>query len=470
MDLRTRFQTKAALERHVRALLDGPAAALDPVFWTALARCHPHFAAVSRGAPPRAFRRSAKHASKRSVLMTRADGSETPLSWCKCALGCFSANRKKLAQRLKRARLLQTLRSEVQGQTDRFRGLAVCRDGGNMRYTSTTDWHVGHDYERGQRFIALVHAFLRDEHKEIGTKMQPGEARGCLLDRALARRWQAYHQTHAVLRMERARANLRGNRGFRRRRAPTAAKTTTTPPAAPPAPPPGAAVRLRDGRFAQVLQSALPSGRVEVVLLTADPANPAQWLLGDEPVAAVKRGDVEASAAVADLASLRAHKAAWRAVGLRLARASATGADVFVRADEQGGGAALVDVGDGAASDDEEEEEEEEKNEVDSGRADLHGYHSDGGFVVADDEGEPFSFADPATSEFVAETHAAVGEFEAWEPKGASERKAKKWIAGLAGRVAARDDNRHFARGETLEYSRPPKRQRRARRRVEDDD
>jgi hypothetical protein len=31
-----------------------------------------------------------------------------------------------------------------------------------------------------------------------------------------------------------------------------------------------------------------------------------------------------------------------------------------------------------AASDDE-EEEEKEKNEVDSGRADLHGYHSDGG-------------------------------------------------------------------------------------------
>ena len=72
--------------------------------------------------------------------------------------------------------------------------------------------HVGHDYEKGQRFDELLRDFLQGQSCVILEK------RGVwrFQDRCLAREWSKYHAAHALLRMETPEANLKGNRGFRK--------------------------------------------------------------------------------------------------------------------------------------------------------------------------------------------------------------------------------------------------------------
>ena len=83
-------------------------------------------------------------------------------------------------------------------------------------------------------------------------------------------------------------------------------------------------------------------------------------------------------------------------------------------------------------------------------------------FIVPDNDHEAFSFADPNTLEgearqFVLETHAAVRDFDAWEPQTESERKIKEWIMQKESQVAAQEDNRSFASGKSgFDAKKPP--------------
>jgi DNA-dependent RNA polymerase auxiliary subunit epsilon len=68
-------------------------------------------------------------------------------------------------------------------------------------------------------------------------------------------------------------------------------------------------------------------------------------------------------------------------------------------------------------------------------------------FVVPDEESSPFSKA-PETSAFARETHAAVREFESWEPQNDGERNVKEYVAGMAGSAAHANEDARMARGE----------------------
>jgi hypothetical protein len=455
--MKDRFPTKVALRRHVRALLDSKDP-LDPVFWHELARNHPFYRGKIQGRSVVEF----EQVGTRDVSMKLSDGSRESLSWQKCIDGVFAASRKVLFARLSRARLMNAFRAEVHSQIETFRGLSVCRDNGNMRYADTAAWHVGHDYDHGTRFVEIVNDFVATEPTLPRAVISRRNAR--LVDRAVARRWRVFHRIHAVLRMERARDNLRGNRGFSARDGFCPSNVAAALPTAAPAAPAveslrrACAVRLRDGGFAQV-QAVLEGGFLSLNRLRVDATDPSRLLLGDaeEGDPAVSRDEVVAFGNIADLSSLREHKAAWRAVGLRLARCSATSADVFVRDDA----ATSVDVGDGEASDSEEDEP--------PARGDLKGYVSDGGFIVPDSAEDRFTLAEPDASDVVADVHDAVHAFEDWSPTTEKDRKRKAALASFAAKYARVDDNHQFANGTSVAYTRPPKRKRRRRRVVGDD-
>ena len=76
-------------------------------------------------------------------------------------------------------------------------------------------------------------------------------------------------------------------------------------------------------------------------------------------------------------------------------------------------------------------------------------------FIVDDDvANEPFTHA-PATSSFVQDTHKAVNDYNKWVPKNRSESRVKSFIDDMEQRYRMDDDNRHFARGEHVDYLHP---------------
>ena len=102
-----------------------------------------------------------------------------------------------------------------------------------------------------------------------------------------------------------------------------------------------------------------------------------------------------------------------------------------------------------------------------SAKAGMHGYASDEGFIVPDDEGEEFDFANPdelsdEAAEFVRETHRAVREFDNWQPKDKQEEAIKKYIERMDHTATIQTDNQRFAAGkETIRTSKPPLKKRR---------
>ena len=72
------------------------------------------------------------------------------------------------------------------------------------------------------------------------------------------------------------------------------------------------------------------------------------------------------------------------------------------------------------------------------------------------DESECFTQADP-TSDFVREVHAAVRQFDAWQPSNDRDRSIKSFIEKTEARATSADDNKHFARGDrAVNYKKPP--------------
>ena len=211
-------------------------------------------------------------------------------------------------------------------------------------------------------------------------------------------------------------------------------------------------MRLADGSFAQCVGRPSPT-EVELVRLMPDPAARHQLLLGDEPTATIKLASVAAHANIDEMTSLRAHRRAWRTVGLRLAITSIVGPDVFVPL-EGVPDDALVAVGD----DDDDSDDDESPP---SSRPGMHGYVSDDGFVVPDDA--PFTQGDPDESEFVADTHAAVAAFADWVPTTAKGNRYRDYVESLERKYVHLDDNAQFNAGTRIaSYARPPQAKARA--------
>ena len=91
----------------------------------------------------------------------------------------------------------------------------------------------------------------------------------------------------------------------------------------------------------------------------------------------------------------------------------------------------------------------------------MCGYEDDG-FVVPDDEGEGFEFADPSTLDeegaaFVLETHKAVHNFDKWNPQDKQGQGIKQYIDNMDRKASIQTDNHRFAAGKSsISTSNPP--------------
>ncbi len=82
-------------------------------------------------------------------------------------------------------------------------------------------------------------------------------------------------------------------------------------------------------------------------------------------------------------------------------------------------------------------------------------YDYNDGFLVRDEEAEAFTFA-PTGNDFVNETHQAVQDYNHWEPKDKKQKKIKTFIDKLELKYSTLDDEKHFVKGEFIDYKNPP--------------
>jgi len=117
---------------------------------------------------------------------------------------------------------------------------------------------------------------------------------------------------------------------------------------------------------------------------------------------------------------------------------------------------------DGDSSDESDDDEDGTPSENPA----MHGY-ADDGFVVPDDEGSEFEFADPdqlddEAAQFVRETHQAVRDFDSWEPEDRQGRAIKAFVEKMDQKAAIETDNHRLAKGKpAISTSKPPLKKRR---------
>lgn len=106
-------------------------------------------------------------------------------------------------------------------------------------------------------------------------------------------------------------------------------------------------------------------------------------------------------------------------------------------------------------------DDEDPDGYVPSSNPNMRGYASDG-FVVPDDEGSDFEFADPSeldaeAAKFVRETHQAVHDFDQWEPEDKQGKAIKKYIQAMDYKATIETDNKRVENGkEAISTSKPP--------------
>ena len=69
-----------------------------------------------------------------------------------------------------------------------------------------------------------------------------------------------------------------------------------------------------------------------------------------------------------------------------------------------------------------------------------------GGFIVPDEDATPFSHA-PADTDFVRDTHAAVRDFNNWNPTSPEDMQVKNYVADLSGRAEHSNEDRRMVCG-----------------------
>ena len=111
----------------------------------------------------------------------------------------------------------------------------------------------------------------------------------------------------------------------------------------------------------------------------------------------------------------------------------------------------------------------EDDEEVPSSNPKMHGY-ADDGFVVPDDEGSEFEFADPEdlddeAAEWVRETHQAVHEYKQWKPKDKQGKALKSFIDKMDHKASVEtNDQRWDAGKEAISTDNPPLKKKRKKR------
>lgn len=109
-----------------------------------------------------------------------------------------------------------------------------------------------------------------------------------------------------------------------------------------------------------------------------------------------------------------------------------------------------------------------EDEEEPSVNPNMHGY-ADDGFVVPDDEGSEFEFANPddldeEAAEWVRETHEAVHEYNKWAPNDKQGQALKSFIDKMDYKASIATDNQRLDSGKgSISTSNPPVKKKRKR-------
>ena len=122
-------------------------------FFTALAAYHPR---GHNKVEPEMVRRWYKKRGDNTLKFECCDRTAT-ISWKKCAL--YAIQPATAGRVIHRNNVYACFRNEVQPQIDKFRW--------DNHAERDTTLHVGHDYDKGKRFIELVKDFLRDQGRTV---------------------------------------------------------------------------------------------------------------------------------------------------------------------------------------------------------------------------------------------------------------------------------------------------------------
>lgn len=169
----------------------------------------------------------------------------------------------------------------------------------------------------------------------------------------------------------------------------------------------------------------------------------------DDKWSAIDRSFVQKHITIDDNSPRSALISAWKKMGF------IPGGDgiTFCRVEDEDNTALPLFHGD--ESDSEPDEEEPSSNPK------MHGY-ADDGFVVPDDEGSEFEFADPEEldeegAKFVRETHQAVHDYKNWKPKDKQGAAIKNFIDNMDTKASIETDNNRLDAGkESISTSKPP--------------
>ena len=144
-----------------------------------------------------------------TLMLVFEDGKEDSISWLTMCKMVFATDNQRDRMKLSNAvhEMKQAARHEVRDQTRGFRAQ-------NPGFEDGTRFHVGHDYDNGKRFNEILQDFLEEKNVIVEIRKIPQTWYWEFKDRKLAAEWSAYHRKHAILRMETASDNLRGNMGF----------------------------------------------------------------------------------------------------------------------------------------------------------------------------------------------------------------------------------------------------------------
>ena len=154
----------------------------------------------------------------------------------------------------------------------------------------------------------------------------------------------------------------------------------------------------------------------------------------DDDAYTITRESVNAHYAVDD-SSAEALQASFAQVDLAVVRN-----DDGVPMQLQSTKAPMADVDGDDDGDDDDDDDDDFASVTDEG------YEKDG-FVVSDEDDEAFTKA-PDTSAFARETHAAVRDFDRWQPESDGDRRVKEWVSALAGRAAHENEDALMAAGK----------------------
>ena len=199
--------------------------------------------------------------------------------------------------------------------------------------------------------------------------------------------------------------------------------------------------------FGQLLSKPSKT-KIEVILLETQPNGTMEW--GQQysfPIESVSDYSI-----IPNKFDRKDHCQAWKYFGIRILKASAAGDDIFCEIEKEEEIKGTVDIGS------EEYEPPDDDDETES-------LGSLKNFIVPDSEAEPFTPADPSTSDFVQETHEIVHAHNDYVPKNKREREYMDFINAIEARVTHQLDDQMFAKGKSCpNVQKPPLRKKTKRR------